>query len=61
MTRVLVMSTHICPDGDTEAEPVLVECDETDVHLLLDDGTRIVLNRAELAAAMQAPAEWRAA
>lgn len=42
------MSTHVCPDGDTEAEPVLVEQDGSSVHLLLDCGTRITFERDEL-------------
>lgn len=48
MSRVLVMSAQTSPDGETEAEPVLVEVHHLTIQLLLDDGTRLAFAKDEL-------------
>lgn len=56
-----LMADHTSPDGDREAEPVLVEQDGPRVSLVLDDGSRLSMDRAELRAALDTGVLARAA
>ena len=52
MSQALLMATVTPPEGDTESEPVTVIEWPDAIELVLDDGTRIVLDRAEFAQAV---------
>ena len=55
----MLMATR-CGHGDAEAEPVLVDTDRPGVAVLvLDDGQRLILDAAELRAALMAHASRR--
>lgn len=57
MARHIVMADVIpAGRGWPEAEPVVVETDARSVVLVLDDGTRVELDRRELDQALEDPA-----
>jgi hypothetical protein len=50
--ETLAFATVLSPEGETEAEPVLVDVDGDTICLALDDGTTLAFDRAELLAAL---------
>jgi hypothetical protein len=63
MARVWLMATRSNPfeDVEAEAEPVLVEMDDTSVTLTLDDGEELTFVLAELRDALDAEIRERKA
>ena len=57
MSDALLMADVVAPDGDREAEPVVVRSDGEWTTLVLDDGTSLVLRRRDLHVATAPPVE----